>query len=98
MLASVHPLVTAGGTLTAVGVWIAGDRHTGLQLLRHTTTYSLDGGTHLMAGNDGIQGHRITAHKRVDVRTAEAHVVQFQQYFALAGSLRLFHLNDIQFL
>ena len=98
MLAGVHALVAARGALATVGVGIHRNRHAGLQPLGHMTAHGLDGGSHLVAGNDGVQGHAVAAHERVQVAAAESHVAQAQQHLLWAGLAGAFHVDDVQLL
>ena len=98
VLAGIDTLVTTGGTFTTVGVRITGYHHAWLQSFRHAVAYCFDDGSHLMTWDHRVQCHGIAPHEGIDVRTAEAHIVQLQQYLALARRLGFLNVDDIQLL
>ena len=83
VLAGVETTTTAAGAVAAGRVRIHGDKLSCLQISRHALAYPFYGGTNLMTRDDWRQRQCIAAAVRVEVRTAEADIVDAQQHLAI---------------
>ena len=98
MLAGIDALVATCGTFATVGVGVAGDYHTGFESFGYAFAYGFDGGSHFVTRNDGIECHGVASHEGVDVASAEAYVVEAQEYLAMGWCLRTFYVDDVELL
>ena len=97
VLTSVVTSVLARRAVAAVGIWVDGDCHSGLQVCWNRSTYFCYLGTNLMTRNNRHLHHGVQSAVSIQVAAAEAYIMDAKQHL-IGTALRfldIYHLGRL---